>query len=206
MVLSSHFEHEIWFHFPWCSRHILSLFIACTRDFIESYHYLQWKPGLWFMPFSIVGSASLKRVLQARCTMDSYGMILYTECGMLVIFQSKAFWGFFGAQMSGMKVDPMLHILHVNPAMAVDPSNFWSYVWEKTRTSKSAWSQSFAVNAWVRANLHTHHVGTYISKAKPCCGVLLHISGKEFGRMFSWTFCEYHCRTNPLGGPFAVWS
>ena len=25
----------------------------------------------------------------------------------------------------------MLHILHVNPAMAMDPSNLWSYVWEK---------------------------------------------------------------------------
>ena len=46
-------------------------------------------------------------------------------------FGSKAFWGLFGAQMSGMKVDPMLHILHVNPAMAMDPSNLWSYVWEK---------------------------------------------------------------------------
>ncbi len=47
-------------------------------------------------------------------------------------FESKAFWGFFGAQTSaGMKVDPMLNILNVNPAMAMDPSNFWRYVWEK---------------------------------------------------------------------------
>lgn len=48
----------------------------------------------WFMPFSILGIALLKRVLQASCTMDSYGMILYTKRGMLVILKAKPFGDF----------------------------------------------------------------------------------------------------------------
>ena len=44
---------------------------------------------------------------------------------------TKNFWGYFNFTPVNLEVEPMMAILHVSPAVATDPSNFWSYLWEE---------------------------------------------------------------------------
>ena len=43
----------------------------------------------------------------------------------------RNFWGYFNFTPVNLEVEPMMAILHVSPAVATDPSNFWSYLWEE---------------------------------------------------------------------------
>ena len=44
---------------------------------------------------------------------------------------TKNFWGYFNFTPVDLEVEPMMAVLHVNPQVATDPSNFWSYLWKE---------------------------------------------------------------------------